>query len=182
MLLVRGEPGLGKSALLTAAGETAQAAGVAVLTAAGVPSEAAIPFAGLHHLLQPVLDRANELPGGQREALEGAFGLSGEAQPDPLPVALATLTLVGSASPAGQPPGTPRSVSQGGRLPGTPRSANPGGRPPGIHRSANPGERAPGTPGSASPAGRLPGTPAALTLGDDPPEPRARRAGVSRCC
>ena len=173
VLLVRGEPGSGKSALLTAAGQTAQAAGVAVLTAAGAPSEAAIPFAGLHHLLQPLLDRANELPGRQREALEGAFGLSGEAQPDPLPVALATLTLVGSASPAGQPPGTPRSVSPAGRPPGTPRSANPGGRPPGIHRSANPGERAPGTPGSVSPAGRLSGTARSA-------HPGGRPSGTSR--
>ncbi|HEY3907316.1 MAG TPA: AAA family ATPase, partial [Streptosporangiaceae bacterium] len=126
VLLVRGEPGLGKSALLTAAGETAQAAGVAVLTAAGVPSEAAIPFAGLHHLLQPVLDRANELPGRQREALEGAFGLSGEAQPDPLPVALATLTLVGSANPGGRPPGATRGANPGGRPPGNPRPASRG--------------------------------------------------------
>jgi DNA-binding CsgD family transcriptional regulator len=95
-LLVRGEPGLGKSALLAAAGATAQAAGVGVLTAAGAPSEATIPFAGLHHLLQPVLDRAGELPGGQREALEGAFGLAGDARPEPLPVALATLTVLGA--------------------------------------------------------------------------------------
>lgn len=98
-LLLRGEPGLGKSALLAAAGASAQAAGVAVLTAAGAPSEAGIPFAGLHHLLQPVLDRASELPGAQREALEGAFGLSGDALPEPLPVALATLTLVGWVRP-----------------------------------------------------------------------------------
>ncbi|HXS62568.1 MAG TPA: LuxR C-terminal-related transcriptional regulator [Streptosporangiaceae bacterium] len=101
VLLVRGEPGLGKSALLAAAGEAARAAGVRLLAAAGVPSEAAIPFAGLHHLLQPVLHRADELPGGQREVLESAFGLAGEATPEPLPVALATLTLITAGSADG---------------------------------------------------------------------------------
>jgi DNA-binding CsgD family transcriptional regulator len=94
VLLIRGEPGLGKSALLTVAGDAARAAGVTVLTAAAVPSEAAIAFAGLHHLLLPVLSRAQELPAGQCQALQTAFGLAGEGKAEPLPVALATLTLI----------------------------------------------------------------------------------------
>ncbi|SDS94202.1 helix-turn-helix transcriptional regulator [Actinopolymorpha singaporensis] len=72
-LVLRGEPGIGKTALLDHAAESA--AGLRVLRAAGVESEAELPFAGLHQLLRPVLGRLPALPGPQRRALEGAFGL-----------------------------------------------------------------------------------------------------------
>nr|WP_238341948.1 LuxR family transcriptional regulator [Actinopolymorpha rutila] len=72
-LVLRGEPGIGKTALLDHAAE--RAAGLRVLRAAGVESEAELPFAGLHQLLRPVLGRLPALPGPQRQALEGAFGL-----------------------------------------------------------------------------------------------------------
>lgn len=72
-LVLRGEPGIGKTALLDHAAE--HAAGLRVLRAAGVESEAELPFAGLHQLLRPVLGHLPALPGPQRQALEGAFGL-----------------------------------------------------------------------------------------------------------
>jgi DNA-binding CsgD family transcriptional regulator len=74
VLILRGEPGVGKSALLEEA--RAQAADMRVLGSRGVESEARLPFAGLHQLLRPVLDRADELPDAQAGALRGALGLA----------------------------------------------------------------------------------------------------------
>jgi AAA ATPase domain len=73
VLVVRGEAGTGKSALLDHA--AGQATGMAVLRAAGVESEAELPFAALHQLLRPVLGLAGRLPGPQAAALGGALGL-----------------------------------------------------------------------------------------------------------
>jgi DNA-binding CsgD family transcriptional regulator len=96
VLVVRGEPGVGKSALL---GYLAgRAAGCRVVRAAGVESEMELAFAGLHQLLAPVLDRAGRLPGPQRQALETAFGLSGGPVPDRFLVGLAVLGLVSEAA------------------------------------------------------------------------------------
>ncbi|HEY6887607.1 MAG TPA: ATP-binding protein, partial [Solirubrobacter sp.] len=53
-LVLRGEPGIGKSQLLAEAARGARERGMAVLTATGVQSEASLPFAGLHQLLRPV--------------------------------------------------------------------------------------------------------------------------------
>jgi len=78
-LVVRGEAGVGKSALLASTSARARAQGMRVLTATGVQAEAQLPFAGLHQLLHPLLVAADELPGPQRSALHTAFGLS-EAQ------------------------------------------------------------------------------------------------------
>src|SRR6185436_12178843 len=75
-LVLRGEPGIGKSRLLSVAAQTARERGMTVLTATGVQSEAQLPFAGLHQLLRPVRERAIELPPIQREALDAAFGLT----------------------------------------------------------------------------------------------------------
>src|SRR4051812_26046704 len=61
-LVLRGEPGIGKSRLLAEAARAAQARGMTVLTTAGVQSEAHLPFAGLHQLLRPVRARAGDLP------------------------------------------------------------------------------------------------------------------------
>ena len=93
-LVLRGEPGIGKSRLLSEAARIARERGMAVLTATGVQSEAHLPFAGLHQMLRPVRERVAELPGVQREALDAAFGLSDEVAPEPHRIAMAALDLV----------------------------------------------------------------------------------------
>src|ERR687887_2066055 len=93
-LVLRGEPGIGKSRLLSEAERTARERGMAVLTTTGVQSEAHLPFAGLHQLLRPVRDRASELRDVQRAALDAAFGLTHEAAPEPFRIAMAALDLV----------------------------------------------------------------------------------------
>ena len=91
-LVLRGEPGIGKSALLDHAVERAD--GMRVLSASGIEAESELPFAGLHQLLWPVLERAADLPEMQRTALEGAFGLSADAVPDRFMISLAVLALL----------------------------------------------------------------------------------------
>jgi DNA-binding CsgD family transcriptional regulator len=98
-VVVRGEPGAGKSALLRYAMEAASPA-CQVVWATGVESETELAFAGLHQLCAPMLDRLDRLPGPQREALEAAFGLSASAAPDPFFVALAVLGLLSDAATA----------------------------------------------------------------------------------
>src|SRR5919108_4405473 len=93
-LVLRGEPGIGKSRLLSEAERAARERGMAVLTTAGVQSEAHLPFAGLHQLLRPVRDRAGELRDVQRAALDAAFGLTREAAPERFRIAMAALDLV----------------------------------------------------------------------------------------
>jgi DNA-binding NarL/FixJ family response regulator len=80
-LVVRGEPGVGKTALLDYAAGAAD--GMRVLRGTGIESEAELPFAALHLLLRPGLARLDELP-PQARALRGAFGLaaSGAANRD----------------------------------------------------------------------------------------------------
>ncbi|MBV9207981.1 MAG: AAA family ATPase, partial [Actinobacteria bacterium] len=73
-LVVRGDPGIGKTALLAVASAAASSKGVSVLRAAGAQSETGLAFAGLHQLLRPVLARLDGLPGSQRDALSAAFG------------------------------------------------------------------------------------------------------------
>ena len=92
VLVVRGEPGVGKSALLDYL--AGQAAGCRVVRAAGVESEMELAFAGLHQLLAPMLDRADRLPAPQRDALRTAFGLSAGPAPDRFLVGLAVLGLL----------------------------------------------------------------------------------------
>ena len=79
VLAIVGEAGIGKSALLTYAGE--QAAGMGVLRARGVQSEAHIPFAGLFELLRPALDRIGQIPGPLAAALESALALRPTSAP-----------------------------------------------------------------------------------------------------
>jgi DNA-binding CsgD family transcriptional regulator len=93
-LLVVGEAGIGKSALLEAASSRASAAGGRVLAAWGVEAEAELAFAGLHQLLRPVLDRADRLPPRQAAALRCAFGMGEESTPERFLIGLATLTLL----------------------------------------------------------------------------------------
>lgn len=97
-LLVRGAPGIGKSALLEAATAHAEARGMAVSSTSGVQSETHLPFAGLHQLVHPLLAAAEELPVRQREALLGAFGMVDVASPEPFLIALAVLNLFGEAA------------------------------------------------------------------------------------
>src|SRR5580658_9412786 len=92
VLVVHGEPGVGKSALLEYL--AGRAAGCRVARTAGVESEMELAFAGLHQLLAPALDRVEGLPGPQRDALRTAFGLSAGPVPDRFLVGLAVLGLV----------------------------------------------------------------------------------------
>ncbi|MFD0473918.1 AAA family ATPase [Nonomuraea thailandensis] len=97
-LVVRGAAGIGKSALLAAVTERAEAGNLLVSTASGVQSETHLPFAGLHQLLRPMLGAAGQLPARQREALLGAFGMSEAGDPEPFLVALAVLNLLGDTA------------------------------------------------------------------------------------
>jgi DNA-binding CsgD family transcriptional regulator len=97
-LVVRGEAGIGKSTLVAAASEHARADGFMVLTATGVKSEAHLPFAGLHQLVQPILGAADALPARQRDALLGAFGMSDASPLDAFLIALAALQLLAEAA------------------------------------------------------------------------------------
>jgi DNA-binding CsgD family transcriptional regulator len=92
-LVVRGEPGVGKSALLEQGANRAEHGGMLVLRAVGVQSEAKMPFAGLHQLLRPILSHASELPVAQRDNLLGAFGFSADV-PELFLTALAALNLL----------------------------------------------------------------------------------------
>jgi hypothetical protein len=97
-LVVLGEPGIGKSALLRRAERTARGRGFTVLTASGVESEAQLPHAGLHQLLRPMVNRAHSLVPAQRDALLAALGLVVGRRPEPFLVALATVKLLTSAA------------------------------------------------------------------------------------
>src|SRR4051812_15223616 len=94
VLVVTGEPGIGKTALLRAAAEEA---GVRVLRAAGVESESELPFAGLHELLRPVLELTGRLAERQARALRAALAEGGEA--DRFAVSAAVLSLLAEAAP-----------------------------------------------------------------------------------
>ncbi|HEX3827451.1 MAG TPA: AAA family ATPase [Sporichthyaceae bacterium] len=91
-LVVRGEPGVGKSALLDHV--AGRSAGCLLARAAGVQSEMELAFAGLHQLCAPMLHRVDRLPEPQREALGTAFGLISGAAPDRFLVGLAMLGLL----------------------------------------------------------------------------------------
>ncbi len=94
--MLRGEPGIGKTAVLGYAAE--RAAGFRVVRAAGVESEMELPFAGLHQLCGPMLGGLARLPPPQRDALGTAFGLSSGTQPDRFLVGLAVLSLLSDAA------------------------------------------------------------------------------------
>jgi hypothetical protein len=96
VLVVRGEPGVGKSALLEYV--VGQATGCRVARAWGVQSEMELAFAGLQQLCAPILDRVERLPGPQREALGVAFGLSAGEAPDRFLVGVAVLGLLSEAA------------------------------------------------------------------------------------
>src|SRR5215813_11152361 len=95
-LVVRGEAGVGKSALLEYA--AGAAADMRLVRAAGVESEMELAFAGLHQLCAPLLDRLERLPAPQRDAVGVALGLRGGGAPDRFLVGLAVLTLLSEAA------------------------------------------------------------------------------------
>lgn len=96
-LLLHGEPGLGKSALLDDLVATA-GDDVVVLRTQGLESEAPLPFAALHRLLRPVLGTLDRLPAPQARALRVAFGLQDHGTVEPFLVALATLSMLTEAA------------------------------------------------------------------------------------
>jgi len=100
-LLIHGDAGIGKSALLERAIDQARAGGMRILRTTGVRTETNLPFAGLHQLLQPILVRLDTLPKPQYAAIAGAFGLVEGAPEDPFLIALATLTLLADAATRG---------------------------------------------------------------------------------
>ena len=91
-LVVRGEPGVGKTVLLDYL--AGRASGCMVARATGVQSEMELAFAGLHQLCAPMLDHAQALPVPQRDALRTAFGLSAGPVPDRFLVGLAVVGLL----------------------------------------------------------------------------------------
>lgn len=92
-LVVVGDPGIGKTALLQQAVERASP-GMRVLRVTGAESEAELPYSALHLLLGPVADRIGLLPDPQAAALRAAFGMEAAAGVDPFLAGLATLTLL----------------------------------------------------------------------------------------
>ncbi len=91
-LILRGEPGVGKTTLLDYA--VGEANGCRVARATGVQSEMELPFAAMHQLCAPMLDLCHRLPAPQREAIQTALGLTEGSTPDRFLVALGVLTLL----------------------------------------------------------------------------------------
>jgi hypothetical protein len=141
-LVLRGDAGIGKTALLDYA--AAAADGFQVVRGTGIESEAELPFAGLHLLLLPALDRIGALPVPQRQSLEGAFGLTPGPPGDRLLTGIAVLSLLSEL--AGDGPllclvddahwldGSSAAGRAGPALPGAART-RPGGREP-VRRGA----------------------------------------------
>jgi DNA-binding CsgD family transcriptional regulator len=97
-LVIRGEAGIGKTALLEHL--IASASDVTVMRAVGVESEMELAYAGLHQLCGPMLDQLPSLPAPQRHALEIVFGVSVGGPPDRFLVGLAVLSLLSEAAEA----------------------------------------------------------------------------------
>lgn len=96
VLVLRGEAGVGKTALLRYVSEVAS--GFRCVQVAGVESDMELAFAGLQQLCAPLMDRFDELPQPQREALNVAFGRGVGAAPDRFLVGLAVLSLMAAAA------------------------------------------------------------------------------------
>ena len=98
VLLLSGEPGVGKTALLDAAASEAAASGLRVLRAGGVEFEADISFSGLNQLLLPLLEDLSRLDRSLRDALSVALGFAEGPPADRLTVASAVLALLRQAA------------------------------------------------------------------------------------
>ncbi len=114
-VLLRGDPGMGKTALLKAAETKARDAELRVLRMTGAEAESGLPFAALHQVLWPLLDDTRALSAEQRDALESALGVREGMPPEGFTVAGAALTLLAHA-----PCGAPRR-----RTPGRPSVGRP---------------------------------------------------------
>ncbi|WP_262852304.1 helix-turn-helix transcriptional regulator [Mumia quercus] len=97
-MVLTGEPGIGKTALLEHVANAAGAAEGRVLRAVGAQAENDLPYAGLHQLCHPLLDLRDRLPAPQAQALGVAFGLCSGPAPERLMVGLATLSLLTEAA------------------------------------------------------------------------------------
>jgi len=95
-LVVRGEAGIGKTALLEQA--AVMAGDFRVLRATGIESEAELPYAALHQLLRPLEDRIDQLAAPQAHALRGALGLAHEREADRFLIGVGVLTLLADAA------------------------------------------------------------------------------------
>ncbi|WP_229075036.1 AAA family ATPase [Actinoplanes sp. DH11] len=100
-LVIRGEPGIGKTALLDCLERSASQQRMRVLRSVGAESESQLPYAAIHQLLHPLFDGIGDLPPVHRSALRTAVGLE-DGEPDVFAVALAVLELV-TESAVGQP-------------------------------------------------------------------------------
>lgn len=99
VLILLGDAGMGKTALLADAAGQARRSGLRVLSVTGIESERDLAFAGLHQLLRPVLGRVEDLPDRQAKALLGALALSPDpVPPDALLTGIAVLTLLSDLS------------------------------------------------------------------------------------
>jgi DNA-binding CsgD family transcriptional regulator len=96
VLVLRGEPGIGKSELVHYVAE--RASECRVLRSAGVQSEMELAFAGLHQLCAPILESMERIPVPQRDALRTVLGISAGDPPDTFLVGLATLSLLSEAA------------------------------------------------------------------------------------
>ena len=95
-LVVRGDPGVGKSVLLDYL--AGRARGCRVVRVTGVQSEMELAFAGLHQLCAPMLTQLGRIPGPQQDALQTAFGVAAGPPPDRFLVGLAVLSLLSEAA------------------------------------------------------------------------------------
>ncbi|MFI7067573.1 AAA family ATPase [Kribbella sp. NPDC050124] len=96
VLVVHGEPGIGKTALLDFVADSAR--GTRTLRVSGVESQMELAFAGLHQLCEPLLDGVSRLPAPQANALSIAFGLTAGSPPERFLIGLAVLTLLSEAA------------------------------------------------------------------------------------
>jgi DNA-binding CsgD family transcriptional regulator len=94
VVVLAGEPGIGKTALVDQAAALAEGAGMRILRARGIESEARVPFAGLLELLRPALGALDRIPRPQAAALEGALALRPASAQDRFAVGAATLSLL----------------------------------------------------------------------------------------
>jgi DNA-binding CsgD family transcriptional regulator len=99
--IVRGEAGIGKSSLVGLVTEHARGLGMQVLSAVGVQSEGHLAYAGLHQVVRPVIQFAQELPPRQSAALLGVFAMADAGDPEVFFIALATLELLSDAAARG---------------------------------------------------------------------------------
>ncbi|MFE3607420.1 AAA family ATPase [Streptomyces goshikiensis] len=103
-LLLRGDPGMGKTALLDWAEDRAARAGLRVLRMAGAEAESELPFAALHQVLWPLLDTGHALPDGRQGPLERALGLREGALPAETERAAPHRLAAGTLRPHTRPP------------------------------------------------------------------------------